>query len=127
MSNPDRKSLRPRIDTAPAATAEEAFQNAALRPILKLQHDPLTATFHHYLAKRKVRVGSLSKAALREKTAELLTRDNRLRGLLFGMVVGWLDTEELRYYLAHESAVNRRITSMLIERLGVPPDTPSAP
>ena len=60
----------------------------------------------------------MPKAAFREKTENLLTRDNRLRGLLFGMVIGLLDEEELAYYLDNESAVNRRITGMLTERLG---------
>ena len=49
-----RRALRPTIATAPAATADERFQNTALRPVLKLQHDLLLAVFRHYLTKRKV-------------------------------------------------------------------------
>ena len=114
---PNRKSLRPQIDTAPAATEEERFQNATLRPVLKLQHEYLLLTFRHYLTKRKVPWQQMSKAAFREKTENLLTRDNRLRGLLFGMVIGMFDRQELTYYLANESAMNRRITGLLTKRL----------
>ena len=117
MNPTARKALRPHVSTAPAATDEERFQNDTLRPVLKLQHDLLLATFRHYLTKRKVRWKSMPKVAFREKSENLLTRDNRLRGLLFGMVVGMFDEAELTYYLAHESAVNRRITSMLTKRV----------
>ena len=113
----DRKALRPVLQTAPTTLPAETFQNNTLRPVLKLQHELLLATFRHYLTKRKVRWQSMPKAAFREKTENLLTRDNRLRGLLFGMVVGMFDNAELDYYLANESAVNRRITSMLTKRV----------
>ena len=117
MNPTARKALRPHVPTAAAATAEERFQNDTLRPLLKLQHPLLLATFRHYLAKRKVPYQNMPKAAFREKTENLLTRDNRLRGLLFGMVIGMFDEAELDYYLENESAVNRRITGMLVERV----------
>ena len=48
---------------------------------------------------------------------ELVTRDNRLRGLLFGVAAGQFTTDEMAHYLTNESDVNRRITNLLVERL----------
>ncbi|PPK88443.1 hypothetical protein CLV84_1410 [Neolewinella xylanilytica] len=109
--------MRPHIDTQPTDSPDEAFQNDTLRPILKQQHDRLVAVMVHYLDKRKVRLHSLPAAQRFDKVKELVTRDNRLRGLLFGMTVGHFDPEEMQYYLDNESSVNRRITNLLVERL----------
>lgn len=113
----DRLALRPRLDLAPASAPEEAFQNETLRPICKLQHELLVAVFGRFLTKRKVRLDQLPRADRFGKIKELLTRDNRLRGLLFGMVVGHFTPTEMEYYLAHDGEVNRRITNLLTERL----------
>ena len=102
---------------APTDSPEEAFQNDTLRPILKQQDGLLRTVFTHYLSKRKVKPAQLSAQARREKVKELVTRDNRLRGLLFGMVVGHFSPEEVAYYVGNEAGVNRRLTNLLVERL----------
>ena len=108
---------RPDVPTLPTDSPEEAFQNDTLRPILKQQDELLQTVFSHYLTKRKVRPEQLSAAKRAEKIKELVTRDNRLRGLLFGMVIGHFSREEIAYYVANESGVNRRMTNLLVERL----------
>ena len=108
---------RPDVPTQPTDSPEEAFQNDTLRPILKQQDALLRVVFVHYLEKRKVRPEQLPAAKRSEKIKELVTRDNRLRGLLFGMVVGHFTPEEAQYYVDNESGVNRRLTNLLVERL----------
>ncbi|MEM9527148.1 MAG: hypothetical protein AAGA31_11085 [Bacteroidota bacterium] len=119
MTDPDtsRLALRPKLDFAPAATPEEAFQNNSLRPIMKLQHDLLVAAFRLYLEKRKVKIEQVSVKHRFAKIKELVTRDNRLRGLLFGITVGQFTNEEMQYYVQNDGAINRRITNLLVERL----------
>ena len=109
--------MRPKINTLPTDSPEEAFQNGTLRPILKEQHELLVAVMRHYLTKRKVRLEQVSADKRFEKVKELVTRDNRLRGLLFGMTVGHFRPDEMSYYLEHEGEINRRITNLLVERL----------
>ena len=109
--------MRPDIHTQPTDSPDEAFQNKTLRPILKQQHDLLLAVMTHYLDKRKVRLLSLPAAHRFAKVKELVTRDNRLRGLLFGIVIGRFEPAEMTYYLANEGNINRRITNLLVERL----------
>lgn len=118
MSNYEQRlALRPEVPTTPTTQPEEAFQNETLRPVLKLQHDHLKAVTDSFLLKRKVKIDQVAKVKRREKIKELIARDNRLRGLLFGIIIGQFVAEELAYYLANESATNRRITNLLQERL----------
>ncbi len=113
----DKRSLRPEIPSIqPSAQPREQFQNETLRPILKLQNELLLALYRHYLTKRKVPISSFSNQQLNEWIEQSVSKDNRLRGLLFGMVVGLFTDEELTAYLAHESEYNRRITSLLTQR-----------
>ncbi len=109
--------MRPEIDTRPTDSPDEAFQNDTLRPILKQQHEGLVAVMQHYLEKRKVRIQAIPADQRFAKVKELVTRDNRLRGLLFGMTIGHFDVAEMAYYLDNEGNVNRRITNLLVERL----------
>ena len=117
MPSDPRLSLRPVLNLAPAAAPNERFQNETLRPVAKLQHQLLRAAFRLYLKKRKVNMDQIAVARRFEKVKELVGRDNRLRGLLFGIMVGQFTAGEMDYYVGHESEVNRRITNLLTERL----------
>lgn len=115
--NEQRLALRPRLDLLPATTPAEQFQNNTLRPVMKQQDELLRAALGMFLTKRKVRPEQLPAKQRFEKIKELVTRDNRLRGLLFGIAVGQFTTGEMAYYRDNESDVNRRITNLLVERL----------
>lgn len=117
MTDHDRISLRPRLDLAPASSPDEKFQNETLRPILKMQHELLVAAFTLYLKKRKVNPQQLPERERFAKIKELVSRDNRLRGLLLGITVGHFTAEEMAFYLEHDGMVNRRLTNLLTERL----------
>lgn len=121
MNNTDeqRLALRPDLSLEPAAAAEEQFQNNTLRPIMKLQAPSLHAILRMFLTKRKVKIYEVPAAQKIAKVKELVTRDNRLRGLLFGIALGQFTEEEMAYYVAHESEVNRRMTNLLVERLAI--------
>lgn len=109
---------RPTITTAPTVAGSlEHFQNHTLRPILKQQNELLLELFNHFLQKRKIDLVKLPPGQRRERIAQLLAKDNRLRGLLFGLVIGQFTPEELQDYLQRESELNRRLTSLLTERL----------
>lgn len=112
-----RMALRPNLDLAPATAPDERFQNDTLRPIMKMQHDLLLAVFQMFLAKRKVKLEQLPAKQRFAKIKELLTRDNRLRGLLFGVAIGQFTQAEMVYYLDNDGNVNRRITNLIVERM----------
>ncbi len=113
-----RLLLRPVIPTAAAAeNVAEDFQNRSLRPILKLQHSLLVLLFEHFAAKRKFHPLAISPEQRREKIKELVAKDNRLRGLLFGMVIGQFTAAEAASYCQMEAETNRRLASLLTDRL----------
>ncbi len=116
-TNQARLDLRPQLSLAPASAPAEKFQNDTLRPVMKLQHELIIAVFAQFLTKRKVKLDQLPANQRWEKIKELVTRDNRLRGLLFGMAIGQFTTDEIAHYLENEGDTNRRMTNLLTERL----------
>lgn len=112
-----RLALRPQLNLAPASAPEEKFQNDTLRPVMKLQHELLLAVFRAFLVRRKVQLDQLPADQRFGKIKELVTRDHRLRDLLFGLALGQLTNEEMTVYLADESTFNRRMTNLIVERL----------
>jgi len=117
MNDQDRRALRPQLDLAPASSPEESFQNDTLRPVMKQQQALLISAFQLYLGKRKVKLHQLAPQLRFAKVKELVTRDNRLRGLLFGIAVGQFTAPEMAYYVENDGQVNRRMTNLLVERL----------
>jgi len=116
-TNQARLDLRPQLNLAPASAPAEKFQNDTLRPVMKLQHEHIVAVFARFLTKRKVKLDQLPAKQRWDKIKELVTRDNRLRGLLFGIAVGQFTTDEMELYLDNEGDANRRMTNLLTERL----------
>lgn len=112
-----RRQLRPVITTEPAHSPAEAFQNATLRPILKLQHELLVSLYRHFLSKRKVAFHNLSRQRQLDWIAESLSTDNRLRGIILGMVIGHFTAEELTIYLQQETELRKRIMHLATQRL----------
>lgn len=120
----DKTSIRPEIPLVVQGEDPESlkFQNATLRPILKLQNDLLVRLFFQYLDKRKqLKNGTwLNEQESTQKAAfikKVVTTDQRLKQYLLGVVVGHFTTEEAEVYLAMESEINKRIWTMMIERL----------
>ena len=96
---------------------DELFQNQILRPILKLQNDLYVEIFKYYIIKNKLPFGEFlidKKLVYIEKT---ILNDNKFRNLLIGITIGFLKIEEYKTYSKNSSALNKRIISMLIERL----------
>jgi len=96
---------------------EERFQNATLRPILKLQNPLLVAVFHNYIQKRK---GVFYDLGLKKKLAYIensLINDQKFRNSVKGMIIGQFTLEEYTAYNRNSSALNKRMMNMIIERL----------
>ncbi len=113
-----RKAIRPEIHTMvePENPAEK-FQNEVLRPIMKMQNDLIVAIFRHFLRKRKVPFNGKSIEERKQWIAHSLSKDNRLRGMLLGAIIGHFTLEEYTFYLEQEGEMRRRITNLLTERL----------
>ncbi|MGB2385797.1 MAG: glyoxalase [Flavobacteriaceae bacterium] len=111
---------RPGISSAKifeASSSFETFQNQVLRPILKFQNDLLIEVF---LSRIKTKNRDLSALSFLEKQEIIITQfktNTTLKQMLLGCVIGLLTTEEFNYYNFNTSNINKRIFSMLKERL----------
>jgi len=121
--NPRDKHLinqRPEISSAKiveATSSFEAFQNQVIRPILKFQNELLIEVF---LSSNKTKNQDLSALSFTEKQEIIKAQfktNTTLKQMLLGCVIGLLTTEEFNYYNANTSNINKRIFSMLKERL----------
>lgn len=116
--NDPRKAIRPEVITEKEPiSAPEKFQNEVLRPIIKMQNDLLVAIFRHFMDKRKVKLNGMSVEKRADWIAHSLRKDNRLRGMMLGAVIGQFTIEEYERYLHDEGEIRRRITNLLSERL----------
>ncbi len=98
-------------------SSQEFFQNNTLRPILKLQNDLILALFRHYVKKHKGVFYELSPERKMDYIESAIHKDMKFRNILKGLVLGQFTLEEYRAYSADSSAINKRILSMIKERL----------
>lgn len=117
-SEAPRVALRPVIpNLVPAQSAAEQFQNDTLRPILKMQNDLIVELYRHFLFKRKVKFDGMSIEQRKDWISKSISKDNRLRGILLGMVMGQFTRSELDTFIGMEGEARRRIFDLVTQRL----------
>ena len=99
------------------SSEEEVFQNATLRPILKLQNDLIVLVFQNYVNQIKLPFKDFTVEKKMRSIATIISNDIQLQNTLKGIVIGLFTTEEYHYYSKTISNSNKRIKAMLIERL----------
>lgn len=100
-----------------ASTAIENFQNQTLRPILKLQNDIYLTLFHAYAVRQKTDLSALGKDKKRIFIEQSLQKDVALKNTFIGITIGMFTPEELESYSLESKEFNRRIITMLMERI----------
>lgn len=128
LATPDLWSEAPRDDrlrqirlAVPVDTSEqqpmERFQSRTLRPICKLQNALILQAVARHLQKYAPGFAQMDRADQEARVRNLLNEDHRLKHLLIGLVVGHFTTDEYTFYLDHERAVRRRLTTLLTRRV----------
>lgn len=97
--------------------SEEYFQNNTLRPILKLQNDLLIEVFKNYAVKQKNTFFELSPDKKENYIENVIQKDIKFRNSLKGMIIALFSVEEYLDYIKNSSNLNKRMMTMLIERL----------
>jgi hypothetical protein len=113
-------NIRPVILSAKVndgTNALENFQNRTLRPIAKMQNDLLIAVFSNYITKHKNMFYTLSLPKKLEYVENAIQKDMKFRNSLKGMIIGQFTVEEYKVYITNSSALNKRITNLVKERL----------
>jgi hypothetical protein len=95
----------------------ELFQNQTLRPVIKMQHDLLIASFKNYIVKRKIDFSSLTAQKKRSKTKAVFVKDINYKNLTLGFIIGAFTADEYSYYTLHASELNRRILQIITQRV----------
>jgi hypothetical protein len=114
------KSLRPDILTKTIKTemsSEEYFQNTVLRPIIKFQNDLLIAVFLQFCTKYKNVFFDLSTEKKILYIESSIIMDSKLRSSFRDLIIGLFSVEEYSEYLKNASALNKRMTGIIKERL----------
>jgi hypothetical protein len=114
-----RLDLRPIIKTEEFenSTAEEKFQTLTLRPILKLQNELLLGLFKNHIRDTKNSFYSLSPDNKILFIENSLQKNLVLKSKLLGVTLGMLTREELAVYSADTNLYNKRIISLIVERI----------
>jgi len=116
----DLLSFRPEIPNAkitPDMSKDEQFQNETLRPIIKFQNPLLIEAFKNYIVKHKNAFYELSIEKRLDYIENAIQKDIKFRNALKGMVIGQFTVEEYMTYIENSSALNKRMMSMVVERL----------
>ena len=114
------KSLRPDILTKTIKTemsSEEYFQNTVLRPIIKFQNDLLIAVFLQFCTKYKNVFFDLSTEKKILYIESSIIKDSKLKSSFRDLIIGLFSVEEYSEYLKNASALNKRMTGIIKERL----------
>ena len=122
MSTRSEKLLQQRPDIPTSKIndqmgSEEYFQNAILRPILKLQNDLFINVFKNYIKKHKNVFYELSMEKKQRYIEHAIQKDIKFRNSLKGMIIGMFTVEEYETYKLNSSALNKRMMNLLIVRL----------
>ncbi len=112
--------IRPKIHSARITdnmSSDERFQNATIRPIVKLQNPLLIEVFRNYVNKHK---GMFYELSLEKKLMYIdnaIHKDMKFRNSLKGMIIGQFTVEEYVGYIENSSALNKRMMNIVMERL----------
>lgn len=119
MNMPTKKDLRENLSlpTFENSSETELFQNNVLRPVLKLQNDIFMQIFRDYAMRKMSDFTSLKNEQKINFTEQSLQKDSALKNTYIGMTVGMLTPEEITVYLSDSKSFNKRIITMLSERI----------
>ena len=116
----DLLRIRPEIkkhQTFDTMSDEERFQNATLRPVLKLQNPLLIAAFVNYANKHKGVFYELSLEKRMQYVETAICKDQKFRNAVKGMLIGQFTVAEYTFYIQNSSKLNKRMMNLVIVRL----------
>lgn len=95
----------------------EKFQNIVLRPILKFQNDLLLELFIFEFEKTKTKFDLINNEQKIKLIINNLKYNNKLKQILLGTIIGMFSNKNITFYKTNYSKINKRIFSMLNDRL----------
>ena len=112
--------LRPKVNSNKNFSYKndiEKFQNIVLRPILKFQNDLLLELFIFEFEKTKTKFDLINNEQKIKLIINNLKYNNKLKQILLGTIIGMFSNKNIAFYKTNYSKINKRIFSMLNDRL----------
>ena len=112
--------LRPKVNSNKNISYKndiEKFQNIVLRPILKFQNDLLVELFIFEFEKTKTKFDLINNEQKIKLIINNLKYNNKLKQILLGTIIGMFSNKNITFYKTNYSKINKRIFSMLNDRL----------
>jgi hypothetical protein len=112
--------LRPEIPSAKVTsqmTSDEYFQNATLRPVVKLQNDLLLEVFKNYVRKHKNVFYDLPIDKRLDYIENAIHKDMKFRNSLKGIIIGQFTIAEYLLYIENSSDLNKRMMDIVKQRI----------
>jgi len=116
----ERMKIRPEIQNLVIQdnmTIEEKFQNRTLRPILKVQHELIVLRVNDFVKLKKNTFYKLPIEKRADYIKQNLLGDKMIIHELRALVSGLFTLEETKYYLQNKSTINKRMQSLLLQRI----------
>ena len=115
----DKLDLRPIIETKEFENSkvEERFQTQTLRPVLKLQNELLLGLFKNHIIESKNTFYALNPEKKDLFIENSLQKNLALKNKLLGLAIGMFTIEELEVYSTQINLYNKRIISLIVERI----------
>ena len=95
----------------------EKFQNIVIRPILKFQNDLLLELFIFELEKTKTKFDLINNEQKIKLIINNLKYNHKIKQILLGTIIGIFSNKDITFYKTNYSKINKRIFSMLNDRL----------
>ncbi len=108
-------SIRPELNLS-STIPDEDFQNRTLRPILKLQHDLILFLFISFCNKQKIDLYK-DENKFNSIVNTHIKKNMVLKNQYLGLIIGMFTTEEFGIYLKNDAEFNKRIITMIGQRL----------
>lgn len=112
--------LRPKVNSNKNIVYKndiEKFQNIVIRPILKFQNDLLLELFIFEFEKTKNKFDLINNEQKIKLIINNLKYNNKLKQILLGTIIGMFSNKNITFYKTNYSKINKRIFSMLNDRL----------
>lgn len=94
----------------------ERFQNEALRPILKLQHELTQSILLNHKNYKSLKITKLKKQEYQGAIKTFIQTNGDLKNQLLGIVIGHFTNTELSFYMNDRKEINKRIFQMQLNR-----------
>ena len=118
--NSDLIKLRPEIPAAKITegiSGIEKFQNVTIRPIIKFQNELLFQVFSNHARSYQKDWDSISNEKKEIFIESSMNKNQNLKNIYIGLVLGLFTTEETEFYLSNKSEINRRIVQIIKQRI----------